>query len=145
LGKKKKVLEVCERYAAVKPAPEAFTLWAEYSMRYKEYSGAIKAYEKMIALDPKRGELYAGLGLAYSAKGDLDRAIENYRKALRYDREDDVTHLNLAAAYEKKGRYEEALKAYTMAYQLNPDSAEAARKIPEMKIRILKQKYGKKG
>jgi cytochrome c-type biogenesis protein CcmH/NrfG len=46
----------------------------------------------------------------------------------------------LGAAYEKKGLFEEALKAYTAAYELNPDSARAARKIPQMKIRIIQQK-----
>ena len=35
---------------------------------------------------------------------------------------------------------QEALKAYTTAYELNPDSTTAARKIPQIKIRILRQK-----
>jgi hypothetical protein len=48
--------------------------------------------------------------------------------------------VSLGAAYEKKGLYQEALKAYTAAYELNPDATTAARKIPQMKIKIIQQK-----
>ncbi len=48
--------------------------------------------------------------------------------------------MSLGAAYEKKGLFQEALKAYTSAYELNPDATKAARKIPQMKIRIIQQK-----
>ena len=41
---------------------------------------------------------------------------------------------------KKKGNFQEALKAYSTAYELNPDAAQAARKIPQMKVRIMQQK-----
>jgi cytochrome c-type biogenesis protein CcmH/NrfG len=50
-------------------------------------------------------------------------------------------YLSLAAAYEKKGMYEDALKAYRVAYELNPDSSTAAKKIPALKVKLLQRKY----
>ena len=63
--------------------------------------------------------------------------------ALKYDREDDELYANLGEAYEKKGLYQEALKAYTNAYELNPESAKATRKIPKLKILLLQKKRQK--
>ncbi len=59
---------------------------------------------------------------------------------LKFDPEDDEVYANLGAAYEKKGLFAEALKAYTSAFELNPEATQVARKIPQMKIRILQQK-----
>jgi len=71
-------------------------------------------------------------------------AIKNYRIALKYDREDNELYNNLGEAYEKKGLYPEALKAYINAYELNPESARAARAIPRLKIKLLQEKAKKK-
>jgi cytochrome c-type biogenesis protein CcmH/NrfG len=60
--------------------------------------------------------------------------------SLKFDPEDDEVYANLGAAYEKKGLYAEALKAYTASYELNPDATRVARKIPQLKIRIIQQK-----
>jgi superkiller protein 3 len=79
------------------------------------------------------------LGYAYAAGGNWDKAIENYLIALNYEREDSETYANLGEAYEKKGLYAEALKAYTTAYELNPESAKAARGIPRLRILLLQQ------
>jgi len=95
----------------------------------------------MIKIDSKEAGLYSSIGYACSLKGDIDRAIANYKVSLRYDSEDDTVYCRLGNAYEKKGMYEEALREYTNAYQINPGSNEASRKIPQMRIRMLQQKH----
>jgi len=50
-------------------------------------------------------------------------------------------YYRLGQAYEKKGMYKEALEEYLHAYQINPDSREASRKIPQMRIRMLQKKH----
>jgi len=60
--------------------------------------------------------------------------------AVKLDPEDDELHASLGEAYEKKGLFREALQEYTTAYELNPDATKVARRIPQMKIRILQQK-----
>ena len=52
-----------------------------------------------------------------------------------------MVYYRLGNAYEKKGMYKEALAEYRNAYQINPDSSEAARKIPQMRIRMIQKKH----
>jgi tetratricopeptide (TPR) repeat protein len=94
-----------------------------------------------LTVTKKKGGAYASLGRAYGAKGDTDRAIEMYKQSLHYDAEDDATYTGLGEAYEKKGLYQEALKAYQSAYQLNPESARAARRIPALKVKIIQERH----
>ncbi len=123
------------------PTLEELNVLAGYYLKNKDYSSAIKTYEKMSKLAPKKAEIYSGLAHIYSLKGNTDKEIEYYKKSLGLDQEDYMAYLNLAGAYERKKMYEDALREYTSAYQLNPDSNKAARKIPEMRIKILQQKY----
>lgn len=138
-GKAKESIAMYEKLAAAKPTTELLNHLADAYMKEKQYEKAIDAYKKLIELNPKRASGYAGAAYAYGLKGDPDRQIEYYLKSLKWDSEDDEVYLNLGAAYERKGLFPEALKAYTTAHELNPDSA-AARKIPQLKIRILQKR-----
>ncbi|OHE25427.1 MAG: hypothetical protein A3J94_02810 [Syntrophus sp. RIFOXYC2_FULL_54_9] len=109
-------------------------------MKEKLYDKAIMIYKKLIEMNPKKAAYFASAAYAYGLKGDSDRQIEYYRLSLKFDPEDADVYASLGAAYEKKGLYAEALKAYTDAYELNPDATQVARKIPQMKIRIIQQK-----
>ena len=128
-----------ETLAAEKPTTEMLNTLADMYMKEKQYDKAIRVYRKLIESNPKKAAGYGSLAYAYGLKGDTDRQIEYYLKSLTWDSENDDVYVHLGAAYEKKGLFQEALKAYTNAYELNPDS-QAARKIPQMKIRILRQK-----
>jgi superkiller protein 3 len=139
-GKTKESIAMYETLAAAKPTTEVLNTLADAYMKEKHYDKAIRIYKKLIELNPKKAAGYASAAYAYGLKGDPDRQIEYYLKSIKWDSEDDEVYVNLGAAYEKKGLFQEALKAYTIAYELNPDSATAARKIPQMKIRILQQK-----
>jgi tetratricopeptide (TPR) repeat protein len=113
---------------------------AQYYLKNKNSNQAIKYYKKIVALEPKKAASYSSLGYAYAAYNEWDKAIDNYLTALKYDREDDELYANLGEAYEKKGLYQEALKAYTNAYEINPDSARAVKRIPQIKIMLLQKK-----
>jgi tetratricopeptide (TPR) repeat protein len=89
----------------------------------------------------KKAAPYATLGRAYGAKGDVDKAIEMYRLSLRYDAEDDAVYSGLGEAFEKKGLPKEALNAYQKAYEINPESTRAARRIPALKIKIMQDQH----
>jgi tetratricopeptide (TPR) repeat protein len=95
----------------------------------------------MIELAPRKASSYSSLGYVYGLKGDADREIEYYKLSLRHDPEDDEVYQNLGAAYEKKEMYADAYNAYVKAYELNPEAKKAKSKIPQMKIRMLEQKY----
>ncbi len=141
LGQGRKAVVEYEKYAAVHPTPDVLQVLAGHYLKMKQWSGAIKSYERMLKLTPKKASLYADLGRVYGLKGDVDKEIGHYRTALRYDRENEGVHLLLGAAYEKKKMWKESLEEYRYAYQLNPESGKAARKIPQLKIKILQQKH----
>jgi tetratricopeptide (TPR) repeat protein len=141
LGRKKQAIREYEYVAASHPNMNVLNILAEYYTDEKQYENAIKIYEKMIVINPKRATAYSGLGYVYGLKNNIDKEIEYYRISLRYDAEDDDVYLSLGKAYEKKGMYQDALKAYTHAYELNPDSNVAAKKIPALKIKMLQQKH----
>lgn len=139
-GKTKESIAMYEKMAAANPTNDVLNTLVDAYMREKQYDKAIRIYKKLIELNPKKAAGYAGAAYAYGLKGDQDLQIEYYLKSLKWDSEDDEVYVNLGAAYEKKELFQEALKAYTTAYELNPDSVTAAKKIPQMKIRILQQK-----
>ena len=141
LGRKKEAIREYEYVASSHPNMDVLDILAEYYTDEKQYENAIKIYKKMIAINPKRATAYSGLGYVYGLRNDIDKEIEYYKISLRHDAEDDDVYLSLGKAYEKKGMYQDALKAYVHAYELNPDSNVAARKIPALKIKILQQKH----
>ena len=142
LGKKKKAIAEYEKVSPL--TKEILGILARFYLKEKKCAQAIKYYKKIVSLAPKEAGSYDNLGYAYAACNDLDAAIKNYRIALRYDRDDDEIYANMGEAYEKKGLYQEALKAYTNAYELNPESAKAAQKIPKLKIKLLQEKAQEK-
>lgn len=143
LGKTKQAIELYERHAAKHPSREVFNIIAGYYMREKLYDKAVATYRRMLAHDPKKGPVYANIAEAYSLKGDPDNAIEYYRLSLKQDPEDYAVHLNLGLNYEKKGMVNEALGAFKTAYELNPDSKQAASKYRELRIKMLQQQQKK--
>ena len=62
-------------------------------------------------------------GMAYSAKGEYDRAIVDYEQAMKLDPKDALAVNNLANAYYRKGEYARAIPYYDRALRLNPNFA----------------------
>jgi len=65
------------------------------------------------------------LGVAYSKKGEYDRAIEAFRKALELKPDDHAAWYNLGLAYDMKGEYDRAIEAFRKALELKPDDHDA--------------------
>jgi tetratricopeptide (TPR) repeat protein len=141
LGRQKDSIAEYEKISPLNK--EVLTILGQYYLKEKKFDQAVKYYKKIVDLEPKKAASYAGLGYVYFVRADWNKTIENYLIALKYDKEDDEVYSNLGEAYEKKGLYAEALKAYTNAYQLNPDSAKAAKRIPKLRILLLQQKAQK--
>jgi tetratricopeptide (TPR) repeat protein len=142
LGKKKESVAEYEKYAVKRPSINVLNILAEHYLGEKQYEKAIKAYKKMIELEPRKAAGYANVAYVYGLKNDVYKEIEYYKMSLRYDPEDSQVYMSLGQAYEKEEMYEEALKAYKNAYGLNPDAKKAAEKIPKLRIKIIEKKYG---
>jgi len=95
---------------------------------YRErYDQAIPHFEKAIQLKPDFAPAINGLGNAYSANGDWDKAIEAYQKII-----EDVFYgtphfalSNMALAYYQKSDYARAEKYFLEALKLSPDFVNA--------------------
>ncbi|MGD0274808.1 MAG: tetratricopeptide repeat protein [Syntrophales bacterium] len=129
-----------EKYAAVKPTAEVLNKVINRAVQEKNYDKALKYYMKLKEIQPRKAAVYEGIAHIYGLKGDIDREINYYSQCLRYDREDANVYENLGAAYEKKGMYADALESYRHALELDPGSNLAARRYPQVKILLLKQR-----
>ena len=65
-------------------------------------------------------------GLAYRAKGDLDRAIGDYDQAIRLEPDNADAHNGRGVAWADKGDYAQAVRDYDRALQINPNHERAA-------------------
>lgn len=72
-----------------------------------------------------RQGIYFLLGLAYSEKGDYDKAVSRYREYLSLDPNNALVHFYLGAGLDKQGKTKEAVSELKKAIKLNPDNAEA--------------------
>jgi tetratricopeptide (TPR) repeat protein len=64
-------------------------------------------------------------GVAYKAKGEMDRAIQDYDEAIRLEPDVNSFFLNRGNAYQVKGDYRRAIEDYDQAIYLKPDYADA--------------------
>lgn len=97
--------------------------------------------EPASAKRPAREKKHVAAAGSPAPKGNKGGQIKDAKKASKNDARDDQFYVRLGESYERKGNTREALKAYSRAYQLNPRSQKAGEKIPQLKIKLLKEKY----
>jgi Flp pilus assembly protein TadD len=85
--------------AAADPDVEA----GKTAIRGKDWSGAIAAFGKVAARDPKDANAQNFLGYAYRMSGRLDLAFKHYNEALRLDPRHRGAHEYIGEAYLMKG------------------------------------------
>ena len=70
-------------------------------------------------------DAYNNRGLAYSDKGENDRAIADYTEAIRLDPKYANAYINRGLAYREKGETDRAIADFTEAIRLDPKFADA--------------------
>ncbi len=73
------------------------------AIRGKDWDGAIAAFDKVAAKDPKDPDAQNWLGYAYRMSGRLDLAFKHYNQALRLDPRHRGAHEYIAEAYLMRG------------------------------------------
>ncbi len=99
------------------------------ALKGTEYKTAVKKEPPKAVIKPARSER------AKASDSKRDSTAASSRAVM------EKKYLHLGAEYERKGNIKAALRAYSKAYELNPRSAKAGEKIPQLKIRLLKEKY----
>jgi tetratricopeptide (TPR) repeat protein len=82
-------------------------------LRGKRYDDAEAAFRRAIELDAGNATAYVGLGRAFQARGDLDKALAAYNEAIRLARRMDNAD-NVAARYHRAQIYH-AMRDYPLA------------------------------
>jgi tetratricopeptide (TPR) repeat protein len=67
-----------------------------------------------------RGIAHVGRGLAWVAKGKLDRAIADFTQAVRLNPNDALAYSNRGLTWADKGDFDRAIADYTTAIRLDP-------------------------
>ena len=102
------------------PTAEELTKVGNTALTNRKYKDAILAYEKAIALSPKRWEIHHNLAIAYSHKPDFHKSIDAIRKAMSLGADKDHrVWFTLGNLYQNRGMYEESIQAYRAGLSLH--------------------------
>jgi lipoprotein NlpI len=65
---------------------------------------------------------YTNRGIAYSAKGQLDRAIQDFDQAIKLDANNVIAYYNRGIAHSAKGQFDCAIQDYDEAIERSPSA-----------------------
>ena len=103
----------------------------EYEMRgrcfaeLKDFSSAIRDYNKAIDIKPNFSLAYFNRGIAYVRIEKFNDAIQDYKNALELNGEMHRVHFHLGYAYSKLNNHSVAVEEYTKYLYYYPNDAEA--------------------
>lgn len=92
--------------AAVRSDPDVEA--GKAAIRGKDWNGAISAFNKVAAKDPKNADAQNWLGYAHRNSGNFDLAFKHYNEALRLDSKHRGAHEYIGEAYLMKGNLAKA-------------------------------------
>ncbi len=89
------------------------------------YKDAIRAYEKVLDLEPGHAAAHINIGTLFYNLQDYVQAELHYRKAIEADPRYALAYFDLANVLDETGRIQEAIRTYKTALQLAPTYADA--------------------
>ena len=102
------------------------------AMAEDDLAGAMKCFERAVALHPGSLEARFNLGQALLLSGDAAAAADQFEAAIAIDPNVAMAHLLLGRTYEETGEAGRALKAYQWALGLDSSLVEARRAIDRL-------------
>ena len=100
--------------------------------RNGDLGGALDDFNAALELDPSLGEAYLNRGNAYFMSRRFDEALRDYERALEYDVSKPwAAWYNIGLVHEANKQPVKAREAFQKALSLNPDFAEARRKLED--------------
>jgi len=86
----------------------------------RDSEAALRWFEQARDIDPRRAEVWNGIGLVRRQLGRLDEAVQAYERALALDPKDVEAHVNLAVALKGQRQFERAISHLERAIRLQP-------------------------
>lgn len=99
------------------------------ALKQGQFDAAVDAFSQLLATAPNNVEALAGLGMAYSQKGQHAQALPLLDQAVELKPTVAALHFNRAVALERAGRKIDAGEAYEHVLRLKPDHAPARQKL----------------
>jgi tetratricopeptide (TPR) repeat protein len=103
---------------------DGLIMYGRIKQSLKQLEDAKEAYEKVIALDATRQNIYLLLGGIYMDENDLARAFEVYQKLVKHFPRSYVGHYYLGKIHVEQGNFEAAEKEFKKTLELEPDLEE---------------------
>ena len=100
--------------------PSFTAIWRGFFFKVVFSSPPPELYQRALALDPKRYEIYNDLGVVLTDLGNFGAAIEAFRRSLRLNPRSAKTIASLGRLFECKGDLISAADAYRDAIKLDP-------------------------
>src|ERR1700688_4207286 len=67
----------------------------------QNYEAAVKHFERVTRLDPRRGATWINLGAVYNRMGNYQKAAEVLRRAVQIEKKSSIGYYNLGIAYKQ--------------------------------------------
>ncbi|MEZ4459957.1 MAG: tetratricopeptide repeat protein [bacterium] len=99
---------------------DVWVMLADTYMRFEMRDDALKAYQKLVKMDPKNDAFILGLGEFYFQTGDLDKAVDVWVKLLDSSLEPAEAYAKLGQVLAEHGLIERGLKHYEKAVEIAP-------------------------
>lgn len=99
---------------------------ADKLYQYGDMDGAIKEFERALAVDPKNVNVHNSLGVCHGVRGKSDLAIHAFETAIALNPEDVMATYNLGLAHLKQGHREKALDLFLEAHRLDGEHPDIA-------------------
>jgi tetratricopeptide (TPR) repeat protein len=117
--------QLAELNTAVEKNPEdtlALREYADFLAASHKMDEAITHYEKILAKDNKRTDIYFSLSLIYYNKNDFIKAEDQNKKILSYDLQNQMALYNIGAIAATQGDMDKAKKFWDQVIKVNPES-----------------------
>ena len=106
----------------------SFLLWNILGASHKDLNKldeAIKAFKKVIELNPLDADGFNNIGTAFQQQGKLEKAIEAFNKATSLNPNHVGAHYNLGNSFNYQGYRDDAIKSFKKAISINPNHFKA--------------------
>lgn len=141
LGNYKKAEDLLDKVHTLRPDDaEVATFVGDNFSFQKKWKSAIKAYLEATKLDAQNRFAWRGLGIAYVADEQEDKAIDALEKARALKADDATTLLVLGDVYMAKGELEKALAAFEGYVKAGGSNGDIPALIEQLRAQIAAKK-----
>ncbi|MEW6073900.1 MAG: tetratricopeptide repeat protein, partial [Planctomycetota bacterium] len=116
--------------AVIDSVPRDVAAWNDLGLARLDrgdIDGAIEAWNRGLAIDPRYSRLWSNLGAHQMRSGDFPRAAVTLERAVEEGPNNPIAHCNLGHALLRLGHHARAARAYERATQLAPGMSPAWR------------------